>query len=81
MIFRFQVEVAPDTWLDFGSAESSGLHQAGVAITELVKSKGGTLKAGRYRYRPVDGVTHHWSRLTIDSSWTDDGRPAESKVS
>jgi hypothetical protein len=69
MIFRFQIEIAPDSWLDFGTAQGSGLHPVGSAINELMKAKGGTLKAGRYRYRAVDGVTHDWSRLTLDSTW------------
>jgi hypothetical protein len=81
MIFRFQIEVAPDSWLDFGSAEGSGLHSVGSAIHKLVKAKGGTLEAGTYRYRPVDGFTHDWSRLTIASNRVRPGRLAESKRS
>jgi hypothetical protein len=69
MIFRFQIEVAPDSWLDVGSAEGSGLHPVGSAISELVKTNGDTLKAGRYRYRAVDGTTHDWTRLTLESTW------------
>ena len=80
MMFRFQIEVAPDTWLDFGSAEGSGLNSVGSAIHELVKAKGGTLEAGRYRYRPVDGFTQDWSRLTIDSTRARPGRLAESET-
>jgi hypothetical protein len=81
MMFRFQVEVAPDTWLDFGSAEGSGLNSVGSAIHELVKAKGGTLEAGKYRYRPVDGFTTEWSRLTIDSTRERPGRRGESETS
>ena len=68
MIFRFQVQVAPGKWLDFGSAEGSGFHPVGTAIAALMRAKGGTLEAGRYRYRPLDGVTHDWTPLTLDSS-------------
>ena len=69
MIFRFQIEVAPGSWLDFGTAEGAGLHPVGSAIHELLKLNRGTLKAGHYRYRAVDGVTHDWTSLTLDSTW------------
>lgn len=68
MMFIFQIEVAPDTWLNVGSAEGHGVHGVGAAIHELMKANGGTLKAGEYRCRPVDGFTQEWSQLTLSST-------------
>jgi hypothetical protein len=80
MRFRFQIEVAPGKWLDFGSAQGSGLYAAQSAIHELVKASGGRLRAGRYRYRAVDGFTHDWSSLTIDSTGAGRERLADSEI-
>jgi hypothetical protein len=80
MRFRFQIEVAPGKWLDFGSAQGSGLYAAQSAIHELVKASGGRLRAGRYRYRAVDGFTHDWSSLTIDSTGAGRERHADSEI-
>jgi hypothetical protein len=68
MMFIFQIEVAPGNWLNAGSAEGGGVHGVGVAIHGLMKANGGTLKAGEYRCRPLDGVTQEWSRLTLSST-------------
>lgn len=68
MRFVFQIKAAPGSWLDVGSAEGHGVHAVGVAIHELMKANGGTLKAGEYRSRPLDGVTQEWSRLTLSST-------------
>jgi hypothetical protein len=68
MIYRFQIELAPDQWLDIGSAHGSGPHPVGAAIHDLLKSRDGSLRAGTYRYRPIDRVTHEWSLLTLDSN-------------
>jgi hypothetical protein len=68
MMFRFQIEAAPGSWLNVGSAEGHGAHAAGAAIHELMKANGGTLKAGEYRCRPLDGFTQDWSRLTLRST-------------
>ncbi len=80
MMFRFQIEVAPGKWLDYGMARGSGLYSAQSAIRELVKAHGGRLGAGRYRYRAVDGFTHDWSNLTIDSTWVGPERLADSEI-
>jgi hypothetical protein len=80
MMIRFQIEVAPGRWLDFGSAQGSGLYSAQSAIHELMKANGGRLRAGRYRYRAVDGFTHDWSNLTIDSTWMGQERLADSEI-
>lgn len=74
-MFRFQIEVAPGSWRDIGSAsvEGEGVGMVGAAILELMEALGGTLEAGEYRYRPLDGVTHEWSSLTLDATWA--GRP------
>jgi hypothetical protein len=80
MMFRFQIEVAPGRWLDFGSAQGFGLHSAQSAIHELVKANGGRLRAGSYRYRAVDGITHDWSNLTIDSSRAGQERLADNEI-
>jgi hypothetical protein len=79
-MFRFQIEVAPGSWLDFGSAQGSGLYSAQSAIHELVKANGGRLRAGRYRYRAVDGFTHEWSNLTIDSTSAGQERLADGEM-
>ena len=68
MMYLFQFEAAPGSWLSVGSAEGYGVHAAGAAIHELMKANGGKLKAGEYRCRPLDGVTHGWSRLTLRST-------------
>jgi hypothetical protein len=68
MMYRFQIEMSPDRWLDFGSAEGFGLHPAGAAISELWKANGETLEAGRYRYRPDHGGDD-WVCLTLHSDW------------
>jgi len=68
MMFRFQIEAAPGSWLDVGSAQGQGVNAVGAAVYELMQAKGGTLKAGEYRCRPLDGVTQDWSRLTLRST-------------
>jgi hypothetical protein len=68
MMFVFQIEAAPGSWLNVGSAEGQGVHGAGTAIHALMKANGGTLKAGEYRCRPLDGITQEWSHLTLSST-------------
>ena len=68
MIFIFQFEVAPGSWLNAGSAEGHGVHATGAAIHELMKANGGTLREGEYRCRPLYGVTQEWSHLTLSST-------------
>jgi hypothetical protein len=68
MMFVFQIEATSGNWLNVGSAEGDGVHGVGVAIHELMKANGGTLKAGEYRCRPLDGFTQEWSHLTLSST-------------
>ncbi|HWI95614.1 MAG TPA: hypothetical protein VNS60_06070 [Solirubrobacterales bacterium] len=68
MMFIFQIEVAPGSWLKVGSAEGHGVHATGGAIHELMMANGGTLKEGKYRYRPLYGGTQEWSHLTLSST-------------
>lgn len=68
MMYLFQIEVAPGNWLNIGSARGHGAHGVGTAIYELMKANGGTLEPGEYRCRPLDGITHEWSHLTLKSS-------------
>jgi hypothetical protein len=75
MKYIFQIEVAPGSWLDVGSAEGQGVHGVGTAIHELMKAHGGTLKAGEYRSRPLDGITREWSRLTLSSTGNPNPEP------
>lgn len=78
MMFIFQIEVAPDSWLNVGSAEGQGAHGVGVALHELMKANGGSLKEGAYRCRPLDGVTQEWSHLTLSSTGHPDPESRES---
>jgi hypothetical protein len=76
MVYQFQIEVAPGEWLNFASAEGSGLHPAGAAISDLWKANGEMLDAGRYRYRPEDGGSDDWFCLTLHSAWRASSKPA-----
>jgi len=53
MMFTFQIEAAPGSWLNIGSAEGRGAHGVGTAIHELLQANGGALQAGKYRCRPL----------------------------
>jgi hypothetical protein len=68
MMFIFQIEVSPGSWLNVGSAEGQGVHATGAAIHELMKANGGALKEGKYRCRPLYGGTQEWSHLTLSST-------------
>jgi hypothetical protein len=68
MMFIFQIEVGPGSWLNAGSAEGYGVHATGAAIHELMKTNGGTLKEGEYRCRPLYGAAQEWSYLTLSAT-------------
>ena len=68
MMFTFQIEAAPGSWLNIGSAEGRGAHGVGTAIHELLQANGGALQAGKYRCRPLDGFTQEWSYITLSST-------------
>lgn len=75
MMFIFQIEAGPGSWLNIGSAEGHGAHAVGAAIHELMRANGGALKAGEYRCRPLYGVTREWTRLTLSSTGDPNLRP------
>lgn len=68
MMFTFQFEAAPGSWLNVGSAKGRGVHGVETAIHELMQANGGALQAGEYRCRPVDGFTQEWSHITLSST-------------
>jgi hypothetical protein len=52
MIFRFQIDIGEDEFVDVGVGEGVGETAIGDAFEELIKAHGASIRFGRYRVTP-----------------------------